>query len=202
VQAALPAQQGSGGGASVAFWLAQGVAAVAVICLGTGAFLPWLQVTGSLSSDLAPLIKGIAEIVASLSGQTLHVTQQIGGLEGYGKLTLGLAVIAALVLSVDAFFGRRSVAAGIVYLVTSFLAVAAIGFDLINYARYYQQVQSMSLLFGVKLSDVIHLFGQFIEIKITPMLGLPLTVAGLLLLLLAGAVRLGAYALVRRQKRG
>ncbi len=194
-----PSRRG-GAGAKVLFWIVQVLAAVAVVCLGAGAFLPWLKVSGSLSQELQPLVQGIAEIIISLSGQEsiFNLTQQIGGLEGYGKLTLALAVVAALILAVDVFFGRKSVVPGIVYLGGAFLAMAAIGFDLINYYRYYEQIQSLSLLFGVKLSEVVQLFGQFIEIKITPMIGLPLTAVGLVLLLLAGIARLIVYGLDRR----
>ena len=186
-------------GVTAAFWIVQGFAVAAIVCLATGAFLPWLKVSGSLSQDLQPLVQGIAEIVASLSGQesVFNMTQEIGGLQGYGKLTLGVAIIAAIVLAVDVFFWRKSVVPGIVYLVTGLLAAAAIGFDLINYYRYYEQIQDLSLLFGVQLADVVEVFGQFIEVTITPMIGLPLTGIGLVLLFVAGAARLAVSLLDR-----
>jgi hypothetical protein len=189
-RAAAPAA--SSGGGSVAFWAAQGIVVVAIICLAAGALLPWLKVSGSLSQDLQPLVQGIANLVASLSGSDsmFNVTQEIGGLEGYGKLTLGLALIATIVLIVDLFFYRKSVVPGIVYLVTGLVAVAAIGLDLVNYYRYYEQIQDLSLLFGMQLSEVIQVFDQFIDVQITPMVGLPLTGAGLILLLVGGGGRL------------
>jgi hypothetical protein len=178
--------------AAVAFWIVQGVIVAAVLCLATGAFLPWLKITGSLSQDLQPLIQGIADIVATLSGPNsmFNISQEIGGLEGYGKLTLAIAVVSMIALVVDIFFFRKSMVPGIVYLVSGLIAAGAIGFDLINYYRYYEQLSDLTLLFGIQLSDVVQVLEHLIEIEITPMIGLPLTIAGLLLLLLGGLGRL------------
>jgi hypothetical protein len=184
--------EGGGGWLGVTRWLTQGVAAVAVVCLASGAFLPWLKITGSLSQDLEPLIQGLANVIATLSGPNsmFNVTQEIGGLEGYGKLTLAIAVVSLVALVVDVFLARRSMVAGVVYLVSGLVAGGAIGFDLINYYRFYNQIQSLTLLLGVRLTDVIELFDRFIELKVTPMVGLLLTAIGLVLLLVAGAGRL------------
>jgi hypothetical protein len=189
--------------ASTAFWLVQGFAAAAVVCLASGAFLPWLRVTGSLSQDLQPLLQGLAGIVATLSGSdsVMNLTQEIGGLQGYGKLTLGVAVIAMITLAVDIFLVRKahkSVIPGVVYLVAGLMASGAMVLDMINYYRFYDQIQSMSLLFGVKLADVVKVFGQFIEVKITPLIGLPLTAIGLVLLLAVAVARLAVTLLDRR----
>jgi hypothetical protein len=182
------------------FWLVQGFEAVAVVCLASGALLPWIKVTGSLSQDLEPMIQGIAEIVSILSGpeSMFNVSMEIGGLEGYGKLTLGIALVVLITLVVDIFVYRKSVIPGIVYLVTGFVAIGAIGLDLVNYYRFYEDMQSLSLLFGVQLADVVQVFDQFIELEITPMVGLPLTGVGLVLLLVAGMARL-VVSLVRRR---
>jgi hypothetical protein len=182
------------------FWVVQGFVAVAVVCLASGALLPWLKVTGSLSEDLAPMLQSLAEIVSILSGpeSMLNITQEIGGLQGYGKLTLGIALIVMITLVVDIFFYRKSVAPGIIYLVTGIVAVGAIGLDLINYYRFYEDMQSLSLLFGVQLADVIQVFDQFVDLEITPMIGLPLTAVGLVLLLVAGASRLVVSLAARR----
>jgi hypothetical protein len=178
-------------GGTIALWLAQGVATVAVVCLGAGALLPWIKISGSLSQDLQPLVQGIAELVASLSGSdsVFNVSQQIGGLDGYGRLTLGIAVISTAALTVDIFF-YRSVVPGIVYLVSGIVAAGAIGFDLLNYYRYYDQLQDLTLLLGIQLGEVVQVFDQFIDLQITPMVGLYLTGAGLILLLAAGIGRL------------
>jgi hypothetical protein len=171
-----------------------------VICLAAGAFLPWIEITGSLSRDLQPLVQGIADLIASLSGQDslLHVSQRIGGLEGYGKLTLGIAVLSALALVVDIFFYRRSVVPAVVYLGTAIVSIGAMGFDLANYYRYYQEMQNLSLLFGIRLGEVVQVFDHFLEMKATPMAGLFLTGAGLLLLLGGGIGRLVVALLGRR----
>ena len=201
------AGRGDGGGRSgsggVIFWLAQGLVIVAVICLAAGAFLPWIEISGSLSRDLQPLVQGIADLIASLSGQDslLHVSQRIGGLEGYGKLTLGIAVVSALALVVDIFFYRRSVVPAIVYLGTGIVSIGAMGFDLANYYRYYQDLQNLSLLFGIQLGEVVQVFDHFIEMKASPMAGLFLTGAGLVLLLAGGITRLVAVLLGRQETR-
>jgi hypothetical protein len=184
----------------VAFWIAQGLAAIAVICLGAGALLPWIQVSGSLSQDLQPLVQGIAELVASLSGSEsiFNVSQQIGGLDGYGRLTLGIAVLSTLALAVDIFLYRSAIP-GIVYLVSGMVATGAIGFDLVNYYRYYDQLQNLTLLMGIQLAEVVQVFDRFIDLQITPMIGLYLTGTGLVLLLIAGVGRLVvAYAMRSR----
>ncbi len=185
--------------ATVAYWLVQALVAAAVVCLAAGAFLPWLRVSGSLSQDLEPLLQGIANIVSILSGPNsmLNMTQEIGGLEGYGKLTLAIAVISLLAMVVDLFFYRRSAVPGIVYLVSGLLATGAIAFDLINYYRFYDQMKDLSLLFGVRLEQVVQVFDKFLDVQITPMIGLLLTGAGLVLLLVGGIGRLGVGLLSR-----
>jgi hypothetical protein len=184
-----------------AFWLVQGLIVMAVICLSAGAFLPWLRVTGSMSQDLEPLIQGIANLVASLSGNEsmFSISQQIGGLEGYGKLTLGIAIVALIVLLVDVFFYQKSFVPGIVYLVSGLVAAGAIGFDLVNYARFYNQVKELSLVFGIQLADIVQVLDHLIEVQVTPMIGLPLTGAGLVLLL-AGGIGRAIVAFVERGK--
>ena len=192
-----PRQDTSTAGTTVAFWLAQVLVAVAVVCLAAGAFLPWFRVTGSLSRDMAPILQGITDIVSSFLGEDLlSITQDISGLGGFGKVSLGLAVICAILLIVDmagtssGFLTRRSVVAAVVYLVTSLLAIAVIAAELKNVYDLYDQVQSMTLLLGIRLADVVEAFGKFIELKVTFLPGLYLTVAGLAFLLVGGVVRL------------
>jgi len=186
------------GAAPGVFWLAQGFVLVAVVCLASGALLPWLEVSGSMSQEMQPLIQGIAEIVSSIMGpDALFVTQQISGLEGYGKLTLALAVIATLMLVVDLFFYRKSVVAGIVYLLGGLLALGAMAAELKNLMDIYNQVQSVSLLFGIQLTQVIEFFDSLIELKVIPLPGLYLTGAGLLVLVVGGLVRLAVGLLER-----
>jgi pSer/pThr/pTyr-binding forkhead associated (FHA) protein len=187
-------------GTAVAFWFAQALIVASIVSLASGAFLPWLQVTGSLSQDMEPLVKSITDIISSVMGSDfLFVTQQVSGLEGYGKLTLGIAVIALVVLVVDLFFYRQSVVPGIVYTLAGLLAAGAMAADLKNLYDIYNQVQSVSLLFGIKLSQVIEVFDKFLQVKVTPLPGLYLTAAGLGLLLVGGFGRL-AVALLERRK--
>jgi hypothetical protein len=194
-----PARRRASTGIGVMFWLAQVLVGAAVVCLASGAFLPWLKVTGSLSQDMEPIIQDITEIISSIMGSDfLFVTQEISGLEGYGKLTLGVAVVAAIVLVVDVFFYRESVAAGIVYLISGLLAAGAMAADLKNLYDIYNQVQAVSLLFGIKLSDVIEVFDEFIKVEVMPLPGLYLTGLGLVVLLVAGFSRLLVSFLERR----
>jgi hypothetical protein len=185
-------------GTLVAYWLAQVFIAASVVCLASGAFLPWLQVTGSLSQDMEPLLKGLTDVISSIIGPDfLFVTQRVSGLEGYGKLTLGIAVIALIVLVADIFLYRRSVVPGIIYTISGLLAAGAMAADLKNLYDVYNQVQTASLLFGIKLSDVIEMLDKLIEVKVAVLPGLYLTGAGLGLLLVGGLGRLAVTFLER-----
>jgi hypothetical protein len=186
------AHEATPAGVSVLFWLVQGLVIVAVVCLATGAMLPWLRVTGSLTENLAPQVQGILNIIASLSGQEslLGVEKEIHGLEGYGKLTLGIAAIGVIVLIADIFVIRKSSVPGVVYLLLGLVAAGAIGIDLVNYYRIYQEAREFSILFGVQFSEVIEFFDQWIDLDVTILIGLPLTGAGLALLLVGGIGRL------------
>lgn len=186
-------------GATAAFWLAQALVAVAVVCLASGALLPWFKVTGSLASDLAPLVQGISDIVSSLMGEDLlSVTQEISGGTGFGKFTLGMAVLSTVLLVVDIFI-RRSVVPSVVYLLTSLAAGGVMILDLKGLYDLYDQVQSMTLLFGIRLEDVVKAFGKFIEVEIVLLPGLYLTVAGLGFLFVGGMVRLVSALLDRNR---
>jgi hypothetical protein len=187
-------------GATVAFWLAQALVAAAVVCLASGALLPWFKVTGSLARDMAPLVQGITDIVSSIMGEDLlSVTQEIGGGTGFGKFTLGMAVLCAVLLVVDIFIRRKTVVPSVVYLLTSLAAGAVMILDLKGLYDLYDQVQSMTLLFGIRLEDVVKAFGKFIDIEIVLLPGLYLTVAGLGFLFVGGLVRL-VSALLNRNR--
>jgi hypothetical protein len=178
--------------AGVLFWLAQGLIAVAVVCLASGAFLPWLRVKGSLSQELGPLLQGITDAISYFVGgdSYFEFTQEISGLEGYGKLTLAVAGISLIAMIVDVFFYRKSVVPAIVYLLSALIAMGSMASDLSNFYRLYKEAETWSLLFGIQLADVIQVFDQFIDMTVTPLPGLPLTVVGLVLLLLGGVGRL------------
>jgi hypothetical protein len=204
VQAPAPGVEATGirgqSAATTAFyWLVQGIVAAAVVLLASGALLPWLRVTGSLSKDLGPLLEGVTGVISGLLGQDsfFQFSQEISGLEGFGKLTLAVGVISAIAMIVDIFFYRKSVVPGIVYVLSGFLAMGAMASDLMNFYRLYQEASSWSLLFGIQLADVIEVFGQFVDMQITPLPGLPLTVLGLVLLLVGGICRL-VVALLNR----
>lgn len=182
----------------VAFWLVQVIVGASVVCLATGAFLPWFRVTGSLSSELESLIQGISDIVSSFIGEDLlSVTQDISALSGFGRLTLGLAVVAGIMLIADIFLRRRWIVASLVYLLPSAAVAIVIAGDLKDLYDLYEQIQSISLLFGVELVDVVEAFGRFIDVEVTFLPGLYLTVIGLGLLVVGGITRLMVALLAR-----
>ena len=188
----------TGTGVEVAFWFVQGLAVTSVICIAAGALLPWFRVTGSLSGELESLIRGISDVVSSFIGDDLlSVTQDVGALSGYGKLTLGLAVLGAIMLIADIFLRRRWIVAALVYILPSAVISAVIASDLKSLYDLYEQVQSMSLLFGIELADVVEAFGSFIEVEVTLLPGLYLTVAGLGLIFIGGIARLIVALLAR-----
>jgi hypothetical protein len=171
-----------------------------VVCLAAGAFLPWFRVTGSLTGEMAPLVQGISDIVSSITGEDLlSVTQEISGGTGFGRFTLGMAVLCTLLLVVDLFVRRKTVVPSVVYLMTSLAAGAVMVLDLKGLYDLYDQVQSITLLFGIRLEDVVQAFGKFIDVEIVLLPGLYLTLAGLGFLFVGGLVRL-VSALMDRNK--
>ncbi len=185
-------------GVQVAFWLVQALVGVSVACLAAGAFLPWFRVTGSLSSELESLIRGVSDIVSSFIGEDLlSVTQDVSALSGFGRFTLGLAVIAGIMLMIDIFLRRSWIVASLVYLVPSAVVGIVIASDLKNLYDLYEQIQSISLLFGIELADVVEAFGKFIDVEVTFLPGLYLTGIGLGLLVVGGIARLVVALLAR-----
>lgn len=190
-------------GLSVGFWIVQGAVAAAVVLLASGALLPWIRVTGSLSEEIDPLIRTLTDI-ASLFLKTesgFEFTQEIHGLQGYGKLTLGIAAVSLVVMLVDMFFHRDSFVPGVVYLLSGLVATGAMAFDMANFYRLFEQAGSLSLLFGIRLEQVIDVFDYFVDVQIALLPGLILTLVGLLLLLVAGIGRLLLALLVRKGSR-
>lgn len=185
----------------VLFWIVQVVATLAVICLATGALLPWFEITGTVSSELQPLFQGLANLVASLSGQgsIFNLTMRVDGMQGYGRLTLAIAIVSTIALVVDIFIHRRSVVPGVVYLLSGLVAAGAVGFDAVNYLQHMEKLRDLTVLFGIQLVDVVEFITQYIEFDIRLMNGVYLTGAGLILLLLAGAGRI-VVAILQRER--
>jgi len=193
--AALPTTAG----VQVAFWFVQGLVAVAVVSLAAGGFLPWFRVTGSLSSDMESLIRGLSDIVSSFIGENLlSVTQDVSALSGYGALAVGLAVLSTVMLIIDIFLQRKWIVAALVYILPTIAVCAILLSDLKNLYDLYDQVQSISLLFGIQLEDVIEAFGKFMDMEVTFLPGLYLTVIGLGMLVVGGIARLLVALLARR----
>jgi hypothetical protein len=84
-----------------------------------------------------------------------------------------------------------------VYLLPSAAVGIVIAGDLKELYDLYEQIQSISLLFGVELADVIEAFGKFIDVEVTFLSGLYLTVIGLGLLVVGGIARLVVALLAR-----
>jgi len=189
-------------GVGVPFWIVQAMGSLAVVCLAAGALLPWFEISGSVSSELQPLFQGLANLVASLSGQDsiFNLSMSVGGLQGYGRLTLAIAIISTIALVVDIFFHRKSAVPGVVYLVSGLVAAGAVGLDVVNYLQHMEKLRDLTVLFGIQLVDVVEFITQYIEFDIRLMIGVYLTGAGLLLLLLAGAGRIVVAILQRERK--
>jgi pSer/pThr/pTyr-binding forkhead associated (FHA) protein len=189
-------------GARLPFWIVQILATLAVVCLAAGAFLPWFEITGSVSSDLQPMFQGLANLVASLSGQDsiFNLSMRVDGMQGYGRLTLAIAIVSTIALAVDIFFYRKSAVPGLVYLVSGAVATAAVGFDILNYMQNLERLRDLTVLFGIQLVDVVEFITQYIEFDIRLLNGLYLTGAGLLLLLLAGLGRILVAILGRERQ--
>jgi hypothetical protein len=176
--------------------------AAAAIALAAGSLQPWLRVTGSLSEDINPLVEGLIGTISSFLGQDsmFHVSQEISGLEGFGKLTLGIAIVCALVVVADVIVARRSAVPGILYLTAGVIATGAMASDLLNVYQLYKRVESVSLLFGIRLGDIVQFIDRFVEMEVTPLPGLLLTTIGLLLLILGGAGRAIVALRIQRQQ--
>ena len=97
----------------------------------------------------------------------------------------------------DIFLRRQWIVAALVYILPSAAVSAVIASDLKSLYDLYEQVQSMSLLFGIELADVVEAFGNFIEVEVMLLPGLYLTVIGLGLIFIGGIARLIVALLAR-----
>ncbi len=183
-----------------AFWLMQGLVAASVICLARGAFLPWLRITGSLSQNLGAPIQDLARLIAPIVGSDLlQFTQEISGLEGYGKLTLAIALISLFALLVDLFLYRKSVVPALIYLLSCLVTIGAMATDLAAVYQLYRRTASLTLLLGIQLGEIVRGLDRLIDVQVAPLAGLNLTVVGLGLLLVGGAGRLAVTVLMRQK---
>ncbi|MFC2023298.1 FHA domain-containing protein [Chloroflexota bacterium] len=175
-----------------AFWLVQVIVAVAIVCLASGAVLPWLTVSGKLSQDLAPMVQKLSEVISFFTQQDkfFEFNMEIGGLQGFGKLTIAMALISLVAMVIDIFVYRKSIVPGVVYLLASLISIGAMASDLMQFYELAQDLSSLSLMFGIQLSQIVQFFDQVVDMTVTPMAGLYLTVAGLGILLVAGIGRL------------
>jgi len=197
VAAPRPAEYGANDGrtgvrgSSIAFWSAQVVVTIAVVCLAAGSLLPWLEITGGVRGDVAPLLEQGFNIWGALTGTDPSRTASyvIDGTMAHGKLTLVLALVSTVALVVEIFFYRRSLIPGVVYLVTGLMVVATMGFDAMNYAQHARELQNLDLLFGYQLGDLTNLLGTIIDVEARALVGVYLVGAGLGLLLAGGVAR-------------
>ena len=83
------------------------------------------------------------------------------------------------------------------YVLPSAAVSIVIAGDLKSLYDLYEQIQSISLLFGIQLADVVEAFGKFIDVEVTFLPGLYLTVIGLGLLVVGGIARLVVALLAR-----
>jgi hypothetical protein len=165
--------------ASVAFWLMQGLIALAITCLIAGAFLPWLRVAVPNTAD---------EV-------------RIPGIDGYGFVVLAVAAVCLIAGIVDRFVSRRSVAQGIVSLLSSLVALGFVAPGLIRVYTAGEAVQSSAVFLGIRLAEAIQPPGSVVDVQINPSLGLYLVAIGSVLLLAGGVGRL-LLALLHQEASG
>lgn len=176
---------------TIAYWSVQGLVAVAVVFLAAGAFLPWIRVTGSLSQELGPVLQNLTDVASWVLGTDsfFRYTQDIGGLEGYGKITLAIAALSLIALLADIFY-RRSAVPGVLYLLSGLIVTGAMAFELASFSKLAERAAPLTLLFGVQLRQIVKVFDRFIDVQVALLPGIVLTMMGLALLMVGGAGRL------------
>jgi hypothetical protein len=189
-------------GWTLAFWFVQALVGAAIVFLASGAFLPWIRITGTVSQELDPLIQTGVGILSSIFGTdpTRLFSQEIAGLDTYGKLTLGIAAVSLLFLIVDMFFHRTWAVPGIAYLLGGLVAIMVIAIDLRNFSQLYDQVRALNLLFDIPVGKLIDGVDYLIDLQASMLTGLWLTILGLALLIVGGIGRL-ILALLGRSPR-
>jgi hypothetical protein len=165
-------------------WLGRLLAALGGALLVAGAFLPWLQVT------VTPTLLGF-----SLGEQTAL----IGGLQGFGPLTLAIGALLLVVVLLDVLLRSPSrwPGAAVLVLVTAGLVVMGIGAATFE-ASSQQMAQQLGRAFGIDLpgvlesdifQELLNILGDVIQPQLTLREGVVATAAGLGLALLGGVCR-------------
>lgn len=165
-------------------WLGRLLAALGGALLVAGAFLPWLQVT------VTPTLLGF-----SLGEQTAL----IGGLQGFGPLTLAIGALLLVVVLLDVLLRSPSrwPGAAVLLLVTAGLVVMGIGAATFE-ASSQQMAQQLGRAFGINLpavlesdifQELLNILGDVIQPQLALREGVFMTAAGLGLALLGGVSR-------------
>ncbi len=198
-----PASKGAWEGRAVAFWFVQGLVAAAVVFLASGAFLPWVRITGTVSKELDPLIQAGVGILSSLFGTdpSRLFTREIMGIDSYGTLTLAIAAISLVFLIVDMFFHRTWVVPGIVYLLAGLFAIVAVALDLRTFLQLYNHARALNLLFDIQVDQIMKGVDYLTDIEMAILPGVWLTISGLVLLIVGGIGRLTLSLLNRKRVR-
>jgi hypothetical protein len=189
------------GGRAVAFWFVQGIVAAAVVLLASGAFLPWVRFTGTVSKELDPLIQlGVGLLNQFFGTGSEHLFDiSIMGIDVYGKLTLAVAALSLLFLIVDMFFYQKWAIPGIVYLLSGLFTIVAVALDAQSLYELTDRFRLIKLLFDIPVDKLVEGIDYFIDVTPALSIGLWLTVFGLVLLILGGIGRLVVSLLDRSQ---
>lgn len=166
-------------------WIGRLLAGLGGALLVAGAFLPWLQVT------VTPTLFGF-----SLGAQTAT----IGGMQGFGPLTLAIGVLLLLIVLLDALLRTAGRWPGIVILALVVAGLVVMGIGVATFDASSQQIaQQLGRAFGIDLvgvlesdvfREILNVLGDVIQPKLALREGILLTAAGLLLALLGGVSRL------------
>lgn len=165
-------------------WLGRLLPALGGALLVIGAFLPWLQVT------VTPTLLGF-----SLGEQSAV----IGGLQGFGPLTLAIGALLLAVVLLDMLVRPASRWPGIALLLLVVAGLAVMGVGVVTFEASSQQLaRQLGQAFGIDLlsvlesdlfQEVLTILGGVIQPQLALREGVFVTAAGLLLALLGGASR-------------
>jgi hypothetical protein len=176
--------QGQAQRASPWIWLGRLLAALGGALLVAGAFLPWLQVT------VTPTLLGF-----SLGEQSAL----IGGLQGFGPLTLAIGALLLAVVVLDVLLRSPSRWPGVAVLALAAAGLVVMGIGAATFEASSQQMaQQLGQAFGIDLpgvlesdlfQEILAILGDVIQPQLALREGVALTAAGLLLALLGGVSR-------------
>jgi len=188
-------------------WGAAALAAAGAVLVAIGAFQPWVRVDaqftlrnlpgGEVLSDVMSAIESLAQQYLNAPSLIKTNSVVIQGMDAYGSVSLLVAGLVIVVLSLDLLLHwRRSVLPGVVCSLLGFVPAFVVAMDAERFARLGNQ----EILFGVNLLEIVEGAMKLIEPKVILLNGLYLTGFGLVLILVAGLCRMVAPLLFKSSR--